>query len=370
MSEKHHVARSSAIASGVLTCLKLAIGLMTGSLALISEGIHSLLDFLVTLITWFSVKIADIPADEQHHYGHGKVENLSAFAEAILLLGTAGYISVHAIQRLTRHEATPAADDRWWIAIGVIVVSIFVDISRSMALRRVAKQFNSQALEADALHFSTELLSSLAVLASLLIYKLAGENFAWADPVAAIVVACIMLYTAGKLGKRAADVLVDRAPEGLERRLAATIRRVPGVCDVPRVRARQSGANTFVDATITVDRTLALSIGHQIADTVEHAVTESFHNLDIVVHVEPADTTGDEAAAIRDLASGMALRVHAIRVRSLNGQLYINFHTEVSPAMTVAEAHRLVTELEDRIRRRLPQVAEIDSHLEPSTDGG
>lgn len=350
-----------------MTCFKLAVGLMTGSLALISEGIHSLLDFLVTLVTWFSVTIADIPPDEQHHYGHGKVENLSAFAEAILLLGTAVFIFIFAIESLISHKAPPPGPT-WWIAIGVIVVSIFVDFSRSLALRRAAKKFNSQALEADALHFSTELLSSVAVLSGLLIYKLAGKDFAWADPVAAIVVACIMLYTSGKLGKRAADVLVDRAPERLERRLAATIRRVPGVCDVRRVRARQSGANTFVDATITVDRTLALSIGHQIADTVEHAVTESFHNLDIVVHVEPADAAGDEAAAIRDLASGMALRVHAIRVRSLNGQLFINFHTEVAPTMTIADAHQLVTELEDRIRRRLPQVAEIDSHLEPAVE--
>ena len=363
MSEKHDVARSSAIASGILTVFKLAVGFLTGSLALISEGIHSLLDFLVALATWASVRAADVPADKTHHYGHGKIENLSAFTEAILLLATAGFICKEAIARLASGQS-PETTQLWW-GIAVIVVSIFVDISRSIALTRAAKKFKSQALEADALHFSTELLASLAVLVSLLLVKFGGEKFHWADPVAAIVVSAIMLVTAVRLGKRAADMLIDRAPEGLESLMQATIRRVPGVCDVPRVRARASGANTFVDATITVDPRIPISAGHQIADTVELAVTESFPNVDLIVHVEPADSVGDEVAAIRDLATGMHLKVHAIRVRVLHNQLYINFHVELAPEMTVAEAHDLITQLEDRIRHRLPQVAEIDSHLEP-----
>lgn len=364
MSEKLDVARSSAIASGLLTAFKLGVGIFSGSLALISEGIHSLLDFAVTVATWFSVRAADIPADPQHHYGHGKIENLSAFTEAILLLITAGFISKEAVHRLMLQEK-PQADARWWLAIGVIVVSIGVDVSRSIALRRAARKYHSQALEADALHFSTELLSSGAVLLGLLTVKLGGPQYAWADSVAAILVAAVMLYVAGKLGKRAADVLVDRAPEGLEGRVQAIVRRIPGVCDVPRVRARQSGANTFIDATITVDPNIVMSAGHQIADTVEHAVGEAYPNVDIVVHVEPAESAGDEAASIRDLALGMDLRVHAIRVRQVNGQHHINFHVEVAPTMSVAAAHALVSTLEDRIRKRIPHVAEIDSHLEP-----
>jgi cation diffusion facilitator family transporter len=365
MSEKHDTARSSAIVSGILSALKLGAGILSGSLALVSEGIHSLLDFLVTLATWFSVRAADVPADKTHHYGHGKIENLSAFTEAILLLATAMFICWEAVVRLVRLEPI-RIDDTWWWAIAVIVVSIIVDISRSIVLTRAAKKFRSQALEADALHFTTELLSSAAVLASLLITKFAGPNYAWADPIAAIVVSAIMLITSARLGKRAADALIDRAPEGIESAMQATIRRVPGVCDVPRVRARTSGANTFVDVTITVDPAISMAAGHQIADTVEHAVTESHPHIDLIVHVEPAESVGDETAAIRDLATGMNLKVHAIRIRHIHGQLHINFHAEVPPTMTIAEAHTLITTLEERIRTRLPHVAEIDSHMEPA----
>jgi cation diffusion facilitator family transporter len=363
MSEKHDVARTSAIASGILTAFKLGVGILTGSLALISEGIHSLLDFLVTLATWASVRAADVPADKTHHYGHGKIENLSAFTEAILLLATAAFICKESITRLLAAHS-PDVGQLWW-GIVVIIVSIIVDISRSIALTRAAKKFKSQALEADALHFTTELVSSLAVLVSLILIKLDSVHFRWADPTAAILVALIMFLTAFRLGKRAADMLIDRAPEGLESQLQATIRRVPGVCDVPRVRARTSGANTFVDATITVDPTIPIAAGHQIADTVELAVTESHPDIDLVVHVEPAESVGDEVNSIRDLASGMNLHVHAIRVRIVHNQRYINFHVELAPDMTVSDAHSLISQLEDRIRRRLPQVAEIDSHLEP-----
>src|ERR1051325_4828288 len=162
MSEKLQVARTSAIAGGALALLKLLIGIMSGSLALVSEGIHSSLDFLVTLATWVSVKNADEPADSEHHYGHGKIENLTAFAQALLLLVTAMWIIMQAINHL-RGTPPPPPDYRWGLAVAVICISLVIDFTRSRALSRAAKKFNSQALEGDALHFGTELLSSAAV---------------------------------------------------------------------------------------------------------------------------------------------------------------------------------------------------------------
>jgi cation diffusion facilitator family transporter len=365
MSEKVQVARTSAIAGGTLALLKLAIGFLSGSLALMSEGIHSSLDFLVTLGTWFSVRTADVPADREHHYGHGKIENLSAFAQAVLLIVTAFWILTEAYGHLTsgKTEIDPGAG--WYASIAVLVVSIGVDLSRSRALRRAARKFNSQALEADAVHFGTELLSSAAVLGGLLLVKFGGPRFAKADPMAAMVVAGVMLFTALRLGRQAADVLIDRAPEGVEEAVQGLIKGVAGVRNVSRVRARQSGSSTFVDATIAVDPGIGLKAGHQISDNVELRVTEKFPNLDILVHVEPDRLPETHMREIRAMAEEMKIQLHAIRIRDIDGHLYINFHAEFPGEMTLAAAHQQVTELEEKIRARLPSVAEIESHLEP-----
>jgi len=250
-----------------------------------------------------------------------------------------------------------------------VVLSLIVDISRTIALTRAAKKFNSQALEADAMHFGTELLSTFLVLVALLLAHFGGEKFRIADPLGAVCVGIVMIFTAIRMGRRSADVLVDRAPDGLEEQIEAMIRTVPGVHDVTRVRARQSGANRFVDATITVDPAIGLSAGHQISDNVELRVTEQFPNLDIIVHVEPATSTDDHAGAIRQLADTLKMKLHAIRIREIDDVFYVNFHVEFPPQMTLADAHLQVTTLEERIRQRFPNVAEISSHMEPMRPG-
>ena len=365
MSEKIQEARTSSIAGGTLALLKLTIGLLSGSLALTSEGIHSSLDFFATLATWLSVRTSDVPADREHHYGHGKIENLSAFAQALLLLVTGFWIITHAYANLNSTEKIDT-DKGWYAAVAVVVVSLMVDISRSRALAKAARKFNSQALEADALHFGTELLATAAVLAGLLLVKFGGPKFAIADPVAAILVAAVMIFTGLRLGRRAADVLVDRAPEGVEQEVQGLINGVPGVREVSRVRARQAGARTFVDATITVDPSIGLAAGHEISDNVELRVTEKFPNLDILVHVEPAAPEDDPATVIRKTAAETNVLLHAIRIREINGHLYINFHAEFPPEMTLAAAHQRVTELEERIRAKMPAAAEVISHIEPA----
>jgi cation diffusion facilitator family transporter len=368
MSEKLQVAKTSAIAGGTLALLKLSAGIFSGSLALISEGIHASLDFGVTLVTWLSVKNADAPADREHHYGHGKIENLTAFAESLVLIVTALWISREAIDHLT-HPVHAEAGQSWWAAVGVVAVSITVDFTRSRALSRAAKKFHSQALEADALHFGTELISSAAVLFGLLFVKLAGPRFWIADPLAALFVALIMIITGLRLGRRAADVLVDRAPDGMEQQTQQLIAAVPGVRSISRVRARQSGARTFVDVAITVDPAIDMAAGHEIADRVERRVKEQFPNLDIVVHVEPAppdDHAPPAPEMVRQLAENLHLNLHAIGVRDLGGRLYIHFHVELPPDMTLAAAHARVDELEDAIRTRIPAAAEVLSHIEPA----
>ncbi len=368
MSEKVQVARASAIVVGTLALLKLAIGLLSGSLALVSEGIHSSLDFGVTLATWFSVKTADVPADREHHYGHGKIENLNAFAQAMLLIVTAFWIVVHAYGHLKSGDKLELGGG-WIAAIGVVAVSIVVDLSRSRALAKAARKFNSQALEADAIHFGTELLSSVAVLFGLLLTRFGGANFAQADPIAAMCVAAIMIFTSLRLARRSADVLIDRAPDGVEEMVHALIEGVAGVKKVLRVRARQSGARIFVDATIAVDPSIDLAAGHAISDNVETRVTEKYPNFDIIVHVEPlppAEKT-DPGAVVHAAADKLAIRLHAVRIREVHGQVYILFHAEFPPVMTLADAHLRVTELEEAIRAELPDVADILSHIEPAS---
>jgi cation diffusion facilitator family transporter len=371
MSDKVQVAKASAIAGGTLALFKVVVGILSGSLAVISEGVHSTLDFLVTVATWLSVKNADAPADREHHYGHGKIENLTAFAESILLLITALWISKEAYDHLTKHDPHVTVDTGhgWWAAVAVVSISLIVDFNRSRALHRAAKKHHSQALEADALHFGVELISSSAVLLGLLLVKLAGPRFWIADPIAALCVAAIMLTTGIRLARRSADVLVDRAPAGVEHDAQQLIASIPGVRSVPRLRARQSGARTFVDVTITVDPALDMAGGHEIADQVESRVKEKHPQLDIVVHVEPAPA--DEHATpppelVRQLAEEMHLRLHAIRIRDFGGHLYVNFHVELPPDMPLAKAHACVTELEEAIRAQIPGVAEVLSHIEPA----
>ncbi|HVT80361.1 MAG TPA: cation-efflux pump [Phycisphaerae bacterium] len=365
MSEKVQVALTSAIAGGSLALLKLMIGLVSGSLALVSEGIHSSLDFVVTLATWMSVKTADVPADREHHYGHGKIENLTAFAQSLLLLVTGFWILKEAYDKAT-NAPSDKGDAGWYAAVVIVSVSLIVDLSRSRALARAAKKFKSQALEGDALHFGTELISSAAVLASLLLTRLGGPKFQLADPIAAMFVAVVMIITALRLGRRAADVLVDRAPEGVEETIHALVQGVAGVKGVSRVRARQSGARTFVDATISVDAAIDLAAGHEIADNVELRVTEQYPNLDILVHVEPAARQEDPGAMVHKAAAELKIELHAIRIREISGHLYINFHAEFPPQMTLAAAHEKVTELEELVRARVPGVAEVLSHIEPA----
>jgi len=279
--EKRTVALSSIFAAIALTAMKLVVGLLTGSLGLLSEALHSGLDLVAATMTFFAVKIADKPPDKDHHFGHGKVENLSALFETLLLLITCGWIVWEAVSRLTSGD-TIIKVTIWSYA--VVIISIIVDIGRSRALMRVAKKYNSQALEADALHFSTDILSSFVVLLGLI-----GANFGFysADSFAALVVALIVIGISFRLGKRSIDVLLDRSPAHATSIVRKALESNQDVKYFHDIKVRSSGATTFIAATIHVDPKISIEEAHRIAERVELKIKEEIPKSQILIHQEP-----------------------------------------------------------------------------------
>lgn len=301
--EKNQAALSSVVAAVFLTAFKIVVGVATGSLGILAEAAHSGLDLVAALVTWFAVRIADRPPDQRHLYGHGKVENLSALFETLLLLVTCAWIIYEALQRLFVKEVE--VDASIW-AFLVMAVSIGIDFGRSRVLRRAAIKHNSQALEADALHFSTDIWSSSVVIAGLIGVKL-GEWFpqlralAKADALAALGVALIVIYVSLQLGRRTVEALIDTAPRGLEAQVRQAIEGIPGVVQAHQVRVRSSGAQLFVDVHVVIDDEMHLHNVHNLTDAVENAVKQWIPRADVTVHPEPlaeVERTNTESPSI------------------------------------------------------------------------
>lgn len=287
--EKWVVALSSVLAASGLTALKIIVGFTTGSLGILAESAHSGLDLIAGLMTLFAVRISDRPADHSHHYGHGKVENLSALFETLLLLGTCAWILYEAIHRLTTHEIHIEVNIWAFLVMGI---SIIIDFSRSRALYRVAHRFKSQALEADALHFSTDIWSSAVVILGLtcvlISRKAPGLSFLHhADSIAAIGVVLIVFYISGKLAVRTVQALLDVAPQGLQKKIIDEVEALPGIRDCHDVRIRYSGAQPFVDVHVFVDGSQTLTEAHQLTEQVEQAIQKVIPKADVLVHPEP-----------------------------------------------------------------------------------
>lgn len=298
LQEKSSAALSSVLAAIGLTAFKIIVGLATNSLGILAEAAHSGLDLLAALVTFFGVRIAGKPADDNHHYGHGKVENLSALFETLLLLATCGWIIYESVQRLWFHPETVEVSA--WAFI-VMATSIGVDYNRSRMLYRAARKHNSQALEADALHFSTDIWSSSVVILGLGLVWLseripALSMLAKADAVAALVVALIVIYVSFELGVRTLHGLMDQAPQKLRAQVIHAAQNVPGVLDAHQVRIRPSGAELFIDLHVLADSSLDLEAAHNLTLQIEQAVAQVAPRADITVHVEPAE----EAAEITE----------------------------------------------------------------------
>jgi len=288
VKEKKNVALSSVIAALFLTGFKFVVGIVTGSLGILSEALHSLLDLLAAVVTFFSVRMSDRPADKKHNFGHGKVENLSALIQTVLLLVVCFWIFYEGISRIVTGDFH--VEVTIWSYI-VVVTSIVIDISRSRALMRVAKKYNSQALEADALHFSTDIWSSTAVLIGLLcVDLLAASPYAkFADPVAALIVACIVLYVCYQLGKRSIDVLLDRAPEQSVKFIEDILNEHEEIQEYHNLRVRNSGADTFITFNIHINPNTPFVEVHRFCDHLEKDIAEKIPKSVVFIHAEPQD---------------------------------------------------------------------------------
>ena len=365
--EKRMAALGSVGSAVVLVSLKVFLAAVTGSLGILSEALHSTLDLVAAVITYLSVRVADKPADAQHLYGHGKVESFSAFVETGLLLLTAVYIIWEAFHRLTSGEAHPIRPSA--SAIAILLLAMGIDLVRSRALARVAKKYPSEALEADALHFSTDVWSTFVVVLGItgawLGMKFGLPWLSMLDAIAALGVAGVILWIGGRLGRQTIDALLDVAPRGLRERIQRAVDETEGVLAAERVRVRRAGQRYFVDVTISVPRTASLEQGHAASEAVERAV-ESIVPADVVVHVEPRAKTDETLFdTIRAIAQRRGLAVHELSAHQYEGSLFIELHMEVDERSSLRDAHREATALEDEIKRETGDGTRVNIHIEP-----
>jgi cation diffusion facilitator family transporter len=365
-AEKRAVAGSSVLAAIAITSLKTVVGFTTGSLGILSEAAHSALDLIAATITFFSVRVSDKPADADHQYGHGKVENFSAFLETGLLLLTCIWIVYEAVIRLffRRVEIEPSI-----AAFSVLFFSMGVDFWRSRALGRIAAKYDSQALEADALHFSTDIWSSGVVAFGLLLVRL-GRKFGveWlrdADPIAALFVAGVVVYVSWRLARRTIDALLDAAPAGVRSKIISAVSRVDGLLEVDRVRIRRAGNRYFADLSIGLSRNVTFQRSEQVADAVTDAVHNVLPDADVVVHSVPrALNTENIFDRVRAVATRNNFNVHDVSVQNLRGHLHVEQHLELDEGLSLKEAHDRVTLLESEIRHDVPEISSILTHIE------
>ncbi|HXJ17891.1 MAG TPA: cation-efflux pump [Candidatus Polarisedimenticolia bacterium] len=364
--EKRMAALGSVGSAVLLVSLKVVLAAVTGSLGILSEALHSILDLVAAVITYLSVRVADKPADAQHLYGHGKVENFSAFVETGLLLLTALYIIWEAFQRLLFRTAHihPSLT-----AILILALAMGIDLVRSRALSRVARKYPSEALEADALHFSTDVWSTFVVILGITGAWL-GMKFGmpWLDrldAVAALGVAGVIVWIASSLGKRTVDALLDVAPHGLRERIVNAVDETEGVLQTERVRVRRAGQHYFVDVTISVPRTASLEQAHAASEAVERNI-ERIVPADVVVHVEPRARTDEHLfETIRAIAQRRGLPIHELSAHQYDGNLFVELHLEVDEEASLRDAHRRATELEDEILRATDAGTRVNIHIEP-----
>ena len=365
MSPQRRTALVSVVAACVLISLKLATGLASGSLGLVSEAVHSGTDLVAALLTLFAVGVSGRPADRGHPYGHGKAEHLAALAEAGILVLASLYIAYRSLAVLTGLQE-PSVDPKWY-AILVVLIVIAIDASRTVVSVRGSHRYRSPALASNALHFGSDLAGSTAVLIGLL---LARAGWLEGDAAAALFVAVLVLIAAARLMRRNVDVLMDRVPADAELAARAAIARVePGV-ELRRLRMRQAAGRVFADVVIGVSPDAGVGQGHAAADAVEAAVQNALPESDVVVHVEPAP----DHAALRERISAAALTVprvremHNIRIVSVEDGLEVSLHLKLPRDLTLEAAHEVASQVEQAIGEAVPEVVSVQTHLEPLSE--
>lgn len=357
---KQRVAAISVAASASMAAIKFAVGIAIGSIALISEALHSSVDLVATVITWVVVRISDKPADAEHHYGHGKLESLSALGVIALLYILAGGIVVESYSRLREGAAPPTLTALPFI---VLIVDIAVNFWRARALHKTAMDTRSQALEADALHFASDVLGSFAVIIGL---GLSALGYAWGDSGAAIAVAVLISILGLRLGKSTIETLLDRAPEGASEKAETAIRAIPGVVDVERLRVRMVGARHFVDATVHVPRTYPIDRIDDIKRKAQDAVSGALHDADLTFTAVPVARNNESVRErVMVIARNSGLAIHHVTVHDLGEKLTVSIDLEVDGDMPLDQAHDIAHRLEAAIREEFGADAEVDTHIEP-----
>jgi cation diffusion facilitator family transporter len=357
---KSRVAAISIFASAGMAAAKFVVGIAIGSLALISEALHSSVDLVATVITWMVVRVSDRPADKEHHYGHGKLESISALGVIALLYVLAGGILVESYSRLREGAPPPTISA---IPFIVLLIDIAVNFWRARALHRTAHETKSQALEADALHFTSDVFGSSAVIVGL---GLSAFGFAWGDAAAAIAVAVLISLLGLRLARATVETLLDRAPEGALEKATAAIKAVPGVVDVERLRVRMVGAKHFIDATVQVPRTYPIDRVEEIKRKAQEAVTTALGDADLTFTAVPVARDNESVRErIMVIARNSGLAVHHVTVHDLGGKLTVSIDLEVDGDMPLTAAHAIAHELERNIREEFGEDVEVDTHIEP-----
>jgi cation diffusion facilitator family transporter len=357
---KTRVAAISVFASAGMATAKFAVGILIGSLALISEALHSSVDVIATVITWMVVRVSDRPADAEHHYGHGKLESISALGVIALLYVLAGGILVESYSRLQRGAPPPVIS---FVPFVVLLVDIAVNLWRARALDRAAHQTQSQALAADALHFTSDVAGSVAVIVGLVLSAL---GFHWGDAAAAIAVALMIAALGLRLARSTVETLVDRAPEGVAEQAAAAIAAIPGVVNIERLRARMVGATHFIDAAVRVPRTLPIDRVDEIKQQAQVAVTKALGDADLTFTAVPVALSNESVRErIMVIARNSALAIHHVTVHDLGNKLIVSIDLEVDGEMPLNEAHAIANRLERNVRDEFGEQVEVDTHIEP-----
>ncbi|HEX3435782.1 MAG TPA: cation-efflux pump [Pseudacidobacterium sp.] len=365
-ADKRSVAIVSVLAATAMTLLKLATGIFTGSLGMLSDAAHSGIDLAGAGLTFLSVRVSDRPADENHPYGHGKIENVSAFVETFLMLASSLWITYEAVSRIFFHPVTIRYS--FWPLL-VLALSVSVDYWRSRQLMAVANRYGSQALEADALHFASDIWSSVAVFIGLSASWI-GSRFGipwlrFADAVAAICVSLMILYFGWKLARRTVAELVDSIPPETRRHVLYELRHTDGVLSVDSARMRRSGNSYFADFTLSLSRQLTFQRTEQLVKEATAAVQRVLPGADVVIHTVPRPGVAESIFdKVRAVAARNNVVLHDVSIQSVDGKLHVEQHIEMAEKMTLREAHQFVRRIEDEIRQELPQVELVLTHIE------
>jgi cation diffusion facilitator family transporter len=359
-------ALGSVFAAAFLVTLKLVAGVLSGSLGLVAEAVHSGTDLVAALLTFLALRVAIRPADRDHPYGHGKAEHLAALGEGAFLVLASAFIGVQAIGRLVEGGEHEVDANVWTFA--VLAVVLVVDVTRMTVSRRAAVRHGSPALASNALHFASDMVGTIAVLIGLLLTR-AGTPAA--DSIAALVVAVLVVTAAVRLMRRNVDVLMDATPEEAQAAARAAIVAAEPTVELRRLRVRAAAGRHFVEATIAVPPDAALGEGHAVADSIEEAVRRELPGSDVVVHVEP----GTAGADVRQRASAAALtvrgvrEVHNVRTTAIDGRLELSLHLKLPADLDLGAAHEIACAVEAAIHEAVPEVVDVHTHIEPLATG-